>query len=78
VAEKENEKGEKDDEDEEKEVAERRDEAYATLTTSATPSMRAAGVGATGMSSCRGSSCCSARRREGGTRAVENDTAALR
>jgi hypothetical protein len=39
VAEKENEKGEKDDEDEEKEVAERRDEAYATLTTSATPSM---------------------------------------
>ena len=64
-----------------KEQADRSDEAYATLTTSATPSMRDAGGGATGMSSCRGSSCCSARRREGGTRGCrggENDTAVLR
>ena len=45
MAEKENEKGENDDEDEdeEKEVAERRDEAYATITSSAAPDMRVAG-----------------------------------
>ena len=43
MAEKENEKGENDDEDEEKEVAERRDEAYATITSSAVPDMRVAG-----------------------------------
>ena len=58
--------------------ADRSDEAYAAITTSATPSMRDAGGGAMGMSS-RAGSCCSARkgdRRDCGN--VENDTAMLR
>ena len=59
MAEKEDEEDE--DEEKEKEEAERWDETYATITTSAAPSMGDVGGSAMGISS-RAGSCCSARR----------------